>query len=447
MVFPAQILGITGPNAVWKLQYGLPNASGIKEVSPAGLATFELVPYFAATVDGWVQVRVPVNAGTTSGSSYPRCELREMTASGGQAAWDSKTANRWYEYEISVTHLPLKKPQMCVLQLHDDSDDLLEVIYQKSSSGGWEFTQRVNGSSSGQPTISHTLGRPCVLALGIVKGVPTVYRDGVAIMSTTKMPQSSKTYAKLLNYLQSNTKTDKVGEYGEIMARNVRVGSGAYPGPQVSPSPVPTPDPTPVPVPPRPTKIQIIRHGEKPKGSTKGYDATGKEDPHSLTKQGWARAAALVGLFDPVGGVPKAGLSVPTIIYAADGPNAGERMVETATPLVAALNVPLVRAYDKGSESSLARALKTLPAGAQALVVWEHSRIPALVAALGASSPKPPKKWDSSRFDLVWTFTADGKGGWVFAQIPELVLPTDKPAPMKASLIAKVKQALGIGVR
>lgn len=242
MSYPADILGITGPNSIWKLQYGLPGRKGLLEAAPAKLGMFELDPEFTVTDDGdWVQVRVGVNAGTSSGSSYPRVELRQMTAAGREAAWNSKTLDCWFEYELQITHLPPNKPQMCLLQLHDDEYDLLEVIYQRNASAGYEFTQRVAGSSKGQPLIPHALYKSCVLALGLVKGVPTVYLDGKAVLTTTKMPQSSVTYAKALAYLQSNTKYDRADEYGQILARNVRTGTGKYPGP-----PAPGTQPPPV---------------------------------------------------------------------------------------------------------------------------------------------------------------------------------------------------------
>jgi hypothetical protein len=435
MTKPADILGITGPNALWKLQYGLPGVSGIKEVSAADLATFELVPYFAATPDGWVQVRVSCGAGTTSNSGYPRCELREMTPQ----AWDSKTATRWYEYELKVTHLPAKKPQMCVMQLHDDSDDLLEVIYQRNSAGGYELTQRVNGSSSGQLVIPHELNRSCVLALGIVKGVPTVYRDGVAIMTTTKMPQSAGTYAKLLNYLQSNAKMDASSEYGELMARNVRSGVGAYPGPQSAPVPTPAPTPTPVPDPPPvpvpvpvPSSgpvVMIIRHGEKPSDA----------NDHTLAPKGVLRANALPPLFTG----PRADLYRPGYVFASKGNTTSMRMLQTAQPTANALHLPIDTSLD--SENAVTQTAQLLAkqalAGKVVLGVLEHSCIAAVASALvktlgGKWNAKPPSSWSDSDFSSILKFVGDGKGNWTFTKTDEGVLEGDpgwhKPVPVPA---------------
>lgn len=47
--------------------------------------------------------------------------------------------------------------------------------------------------------------------------------------------------------------------------------------------------------------VMIIRHGEKPHGSQRGIDPSGKRDKASLTPAGYARAQRLVDLFAPSG--------------------------------------------------------------------------------------------------------------------------------------------------
>lgn len=185
--------------------------------------------------------------------------------------------------------------------------------------------------------------------------------------------------------------------------------------------------------------IMIIRHAEKPSGSIKGYTGPdGKTvDSHSLTLQGWARAAGLVQLFNPLGKKLRPGILTPTHVFCADGVNAGERMKQTGSLLAASLGITPVIKFDKGKEKDLAKALLALPASAVALVIWEHSMIPAIVKALGSASPKPPKKWDSKRFDVIWKFTSGGKA-FAFTQVPELVLPTDSGKPIKLSLLQRL---------
>ena len=59
----------------WKLQ--LPDASAT-EVSAAELVAGFTNSFFYSDPDGTMVFSCPVTGGTTSGSTFPRCELREM---------------------------------------------------------------------------------------------------------------------------------------------------------------------------------------------------------------------------------------------------------------------------------------------------------------------------------------------------------------------------------
>jgi broad specificity phosphatase PhoE len=170
----------------------------------------------------------------------------------------------------------------------------------------------------------------------------------------------------------------------------------------------------------------IIRHGEKPDGSAEGVDAQGKKDDSSLTEVGWARARALVGLFDPTQGDLRAGLARPTAIYAAGVTDdaEGQRTRETVTPLADALGIPVNIDFGRGDEKKLAK--EAAGRTGATLIAWQHGGIPEIVDAFPRVSPKPPDEWPDDRFDVVWTLTRT-TDGWRFAQLPELVLPQDQP--------------------
>jgi hypothetical protein len=181
--------------------------------------------------------------------------------------------------------------------------------------------------------------------------------------------------------------------------------------------------------PPTPTVphdvIMIIRHAEKPDGTDPGLDENGAEDDSSLTAVGWQRAHALVGLFDPAEGDPRAGLARPDRIYAAGVTDDGEgqRTRETVAPLAGALGIPVDTELGRGEEKKLVKEILAQPG--TTLVSWQHGGIPAIVDDFPSVSPEPPQEWPSDRFDVVWilTRTADG---WHFTQAPELVLPQDQ---------------------
>ncbi|EST19192.1 hypothetical protein M878_42665 [Streptomyces roseochromogenus subsp. oscitans DS 12.976] len=173
------------------------------------------------------------------------------------------------------------------------------------------------------------------------------------------------------------------------------------------------------------TVIMIIRHGEKPGKHESGFDQNGRPDAKSLTQHGWERARALPRLFDPPKGQAlKPGIMRPRTIYAAadQGPLAGaHRMRETVTPLSQHMGIALTTTYAESEETALAKAALSAPQ--PVLICWEHSRIPAIVDALGASHSGAPAQWPE-RFDLVWVFTHTG-GSWTFRQVGQHLLPGD----------------------
>jgi hypothetical protein len=175
--------------------------------------------------------------------------------------------------------------------------------------------------------------------------------------------------------------------------------------------------------------IMVIRHGEKPaKTDTNGgLDLTGQPDIHSLTTQGWTRAAYLVDLFatDSAG---RARLPRPYVIYASGqgkGDGEGTRPRETVGPLAAALDIPVDTTFSRGQETELAqRAAGQAGQAGPTLICWQHESIPAIGAAFAPASPTPPISWPDEVYDRVWVFTA-GSGGWRFDDVPQMLLPGD----------------------
>jgi hypothetical protein len=181
--------------------------------------------------------------------------------------------------------------------------------------------------------------------------------------------------------------------------------------------------------PPAGTLVMIIRHGEKPEDGSPlpGIDREGKKDDSSMTEVGWQRAYKLVDVFAPAGGRLKPGLAQPKAIYAAGSTDEGEgaRTRETVLPLATKLGLKAKTDYGKGDEKKLVADVEgeTGPT----LICWQHGEIPKIAELFGEVTPTPPQEWPDERFDVIWTLTADGDGGWKFAQIPELVLPGDQP--------------------
>jgi len=66
------------------------------------------------------------NGVTTSGSHYPRSELREMVGS-DKASWDGRKGKHTMEIVEAITETPKEKPDVIAGQIHGTSDDLMQI--------------------------------------------------------------------------------------------------------------------------------------------------------------------------------------------------------------------------------------------------------------------------------------------------------------------------------
>jgi hypothetical protein len=143
---------------------------------------------------------------------------------------------------------------------------------------------------------------------------------------------------------------------------------------------------------------------------------------------GGSGPGALIELFAPCRGEPRAELRRPDTIYgSAHAGGQSKRSAQTVSPLAARLGLVVITRFAPGQERQLAREISNRPG--VALVAWHHETIHEIAHNLGNVEPTPPAHWPHDRFDMVWTFTRD-QNGWRFAQIPQLLLPGDLRHPI-----------------
>lgn len=126
--FPSQIIDLTN----WKITLPVenPNKSNRPlEIRQPQLARYKIDPWFIVASDGTgVQFRAPVNSPTTSGSKYPRSELREMADNGTtNAAWSSTQGTHTMFLDQVITKVPKIKKHVVAGQIHDDNDDIIVI--------------------------------------------------------------------------------------------------------------------------------------------------------------------------------------------------------------------------------------------------------------------------------------------------------------------------------
>jgi hypothetical protein len=95
--------------------------------------------WFHANADGTgVVFRADCGGATTKGSSYPRCELRGMSPDGQTQSSFGINDGKLHVLRatVSIDALPLRKPQVVIGQIHNPTDDVLELV----ADGFWPFT-------------------------------------------------------------------------------------------------------------------------------------------------------------------------------------------------------------------------------------------------------------------------------------------------------------------
>lgn len=216
--YPAQVLNLTN----WELTLPTGPSENPDDIYQPALKTFKVDPWFLPTpsCDG-VRFRAAVNGVTTSGSSYPRSELREMKNNGqDKAAWSSTSGTHTMVLSQAITRLPSTKPHVVAGQIHDSADDT--QVFRLEGGSLW----LTNGDEAHYKLItsSYTLGTRFEAKFVVSGGTIRAYYNGVLQSTLTK--SFSGAYFKAGAYTQArcaNSSPCSSGNYGEVVVYGVQV--------------------------------------------------------------------------------------------------------------------------------------------------------------------------------------------------------------------------------
>jgi hypothetical protein len=204
----------------WKLTLPVDSSGGISgtAVEVKNLVGYENSTYFFDAADKAMTFRAMVDGATTSGSKYPRTELREMNGVDVRAAWKLSQGGTMTA-TLKVDSVPIynngEPGRLIVGQIHGQNDELVRLYYQggtvhfvndRSLSGG-EATFRFKNASGQEPNIS--LGEKFSYMIN-AKGdrlLVKIFADGQEYVSDTKINsvwQSDTFYFKAGVYLGVN---------------------------------------------------------------------------------------------------------------------------------------------------------------------------------------------------------------------------------------------------
>lgn len=213
---PLQSPGLNFDLKDWKLQ--TINSSNLAIDIPASNLVFGYTSslFYTDPNDGSIVFRVPSNGGTTSNSTYPRCELRQM---GGGANWALSDATEHYLYaECKVTQVANAKPQTIIGQIHGSeiNSEMIKLRWTGYEVGKCSIQARFENNDATQAEYGVTLANGLSLGdlitytITMKSGKTTVTVNGNSASQTYTSDYFGTTdryYFKAGNYLQYNNQT------------------------------------------------------------------------------------------------------------------------------------------------------------------------------------------------------------------------------------------------
>lgn len=190
-------------------------------------------PKFVLTPDASaVKFSIGVNDGrTSSGTQYPRSELRELNEAGGLASWDGGTGVHYMRGRSRVTQVATLKPWVVIFQIHDSSSDLIRVLTETGGAGSTGLRIRARRTPPGGGTEEKTtlrsayeIGEWLDWEIRVENGDLTVTINDVVVLDVPGGGDTTGCYFKAGCYAQSNTETED-GDSDQSFAVELEAGS------------------------------------------------------------------------------------------------------------------------------------------------------------------------------------------------------------------------------
>lgn len=220
-IYPSQILNLTN----WKLTLPTGPSNSPTEIEQPKLSDFRVDPWFViAPGNGAVIFRAPVNGSSTSGSDYPRSELREMADAKTKANWSSEKGVHTMFLEQAITAVPNTKRDVVAGQIHDEDKDIIVIRLDYPT-----LHIRVDGENVHTLDSNYTLGKKFSIKFEIKDNKTLVYYNGSTLSVFTLDKKYSDAYFKAGVYTQSNCEKEKAkslcntDNYGEVFLYKLEV--------------------------------------------------------------------------------------------------------------------------------------------------------------------------------------------------------------------------------
>lgn len=177
--------------SAWKLQTLDSNLAFTEIFVPQLTSGYTSDFFYTNSSDGSMVFRVPSNGTPTSGSTYPRVELRQMT---GGANWNLLDATEHYlTAQCKVLNVATGKPQTIIGQIHGSAtvSELLKLRWTGYKAGQCYVEARFKKNDSSQSEFGVTLASG--LSLGDLISYTITMKNGI-LNCTVNGTTTSQTY-------------------------------------------------------------------------------------------------------------------------------------------------------------------------------------------------------------------------------------------------------------
>ena len=223
--WPSQVVNITS----WKLTLPIGEIGDPIEIYQPTLNQYILNPYFGVGPNKTsIRFRVVITneTVTTSGSNYPRSELREMDSvnpSSVKASWNTSVGVHTMIIDQTITKLPAIRNKLIAGQIHDADEFIVTINLE-----GTKLYINVQDVGTTTITKNYILGTRFQIKIQAKNGTTSIYYNDM----NTPVYSVSKTYKgayfKAGCYSQSNcayegTSCGKSSNYAEVLIHNLTV--------------------------------------------------------------------------------------------------------------------------------------------------------------------------------------------------------------------------------
>ena len=183
-------------------------------------------PYFYTGSDGAMVFWAPINGATTSGSSYPRSELRELLNTNDTSVDWTPYGTHILDAQVKVLQVPTSTKKVIIGQIHGYSGAALPTVKVEFGNNTVYATVKTNSNDDGSdfvfPSVSSALSNSISYEIKLVNGLITIVinnkTNSMNIFQTDPNYTNETQYFKAGDYCQADSCSNPANADGARVA-------------------------------------------------------------------------------------------------------------------------------------------------------------------------------------------------------------------------------------